>query len=170
MLIQKKNIMKKNLLKEIGECFSLLFSFQLKKLFLNPTENNFLKFCRYALVGGIASIIDWGVLYICLSYEFYYLLGTVLGFIAGLTSNFAMSKLMVFNSDKENLNKKIEFTAYFLIGVSGLLLTMILIYCAVELFKLPVMPSRIVITFIVLFYNYFLRVFFYKNISGKLSI
>lgn len=161
--------MKKKLLNEIGECFSLLFHFQFTKLFLTPTENQFLKFCRYAFVGAVASLVDWFTLYIYLQGGFNYLIGTMLGFFTGLTTNFLMSKKMVFNSDKENINSNIEFIVYFLIGLSGLLLTLLLMYLAVDKISLPVMASRIVITLIVLFYNYFSRLLFYAKLGSKIA-
>jgi hypothetical protein len=42
----------------MGEFFLLLKSFNLKGLFIAPTENSFLQFFRYAFVAGIATIAD----------------------------------------------------------------------------------------------------------------
>ena len=43
------------------EFFSILFSFNFKKIFYEPTRNALLQFFRYAFVGGWATVADWGV-------------------------------------------------------------------------------------------------------------
>ena len=46
------------------EFFELLKIFDLKGIFVNPTQNGFLQFFRYLFVGGIATIVDWGILFL----------------------------------------------------------------------------------------------------------
>ena len=78
------------------EFFALLKDFDLKGIFLTPTKNGFLQFFRYIFVGGIATIVDWSVLYCTERLGFHYLLAAVFGFVSGLVCNYVMSKKLVF--------------------------------------------------------------------------
>ena len=45
------------------EFFSLLFHGRMKALFLEPTTNSFIQFFRYLFVGGLATVVDWVLLF-----------------------------------------------------------------------------------------------------------
>ena len=47
------------------EIFRLIKKFDMKGLFIIPTNNALLQFFRYIFVGGVATIADWGVLFLC---------------------------------------------------------------------------------------------------------
>ena len=116
------------------------------------------QFIRYVLVGGFATVVDLGVLYFFTSkIGFHYLVSAIISFIAGLITNFILSKLFVFNLNKAKVNPYIEFAAYALIGIVGLGLTEIVMYIMTDKLGLHYMISKILVTIIVLAWNYIAR-------------
>ena len=110
------------------ELFELIFHFKLKKLFFEPTKNSMIQFFRYAFVGGIATVVDWAVQYVITTLGAHYLVAAVFAFLAGLGTNFALSKLFVFNGEKGRVSGVWEFVSYGVIGVAGLGFTMVIMY------------------------------------------
>ncbi|MBQ8291822.1 MAG: GtrA family protein [Clostridia bacterium] len=96
----------------------------------------FWEICRFLLVGGIATLVDYAVFWLFDAVIFpigisaawdtlFLVLSTALGFCAGLTVNWILSVRVVFLSvkdDKTTRSKK-AFAVFALIGVIGLALT-----------------------------------------------
>ena len=139
------------------EFFLLVKSFNLKGLFINPTENSFLQFFRYAFVGGIATVADWGVLYLFTEIGLYYLFSGIIAFFAGLLVNFLLSKFFVFNGSETKVGAVLEFVGYAMIGAIGLGLTVFIMYLLTECIGFYYMLSKVIATVIVLFWNYIAR-------------
>lgn len=138
--MRKKNIMKANnkITKQI-----------------NSINNNSLlvQFIKYCLVGGIATIFDWGTYSITLFlFNINYQICTIAGFILGLIVNFMLSKKMVFK-EKSKVGKY-EFIMYVVIGVIGLLFTTGLMYIFVEKLIFNPLVSRMLTTVLVLIWNF----------------
>jgi putative flippase GtrA len=90
------------------------------------------EFSRYVLVGGIAFIVDFGVLYLSNTFLFAPILGqtgillaAALGFIAGLIFNYILSLIFVFSktNKKAKRHKIRSFVLFAVIGIIGLLIT-----------------------------------------------
>ena len=136
---------------------------------------------RYAIVGGIATLIDWFVLYACTEWVFAFL-GTkqavypahVLSFLAGLTVNFVLSNRFVFTApEQQGKGRNLKsFLLFGLIGLIGLGLTELGAWAADALFgsetvvftvagfELKVyLLAKVVMTAVVLLWNYFARKF-----------
>ncbi|MCR5761451.1 MAG: GtrA family protein [Sphaerochaetaceae bacterium] len=142
----------------MSEFFALLKKFDLKGIFITPTTNGFLQFFRYVFVGGLATIVDWGVLYLFTSVlGVHYLVSSIISFTAGLLSNFLLSKLLVFKASEARVKPWAEFLGYALIGVVGLGLTEIILYFMTDYLGLYYMISKAVATVIVLVWNYVAR-------------
>ena len=155
------------------EFFELLFKFDLNSIFFKPTENGFLKFFRYAFVGGIAFVIDYlffvifNILFLNItdSKELSVAVGTTAGFIAGLIVNFILSKKFVF-TEKANVGSKGEFMAYFVIGLIGYFINMGLMQLFI--IKINEYISKVIVAIIVLVYNYTARKYIlYTNREDK---
>lgn len=145
------------------EFFDLIFHFKLKKLFFEPSSNAVIQFFRYAFVGGIATIVDWSAQYVITILGLHYLISAVFAFLAGLTVNFFLSKLFVFNSQKARMGVITEFISYAVIGVIGLGITIGLMYLLTDIAGIYFMLSKVITTLIVLFWNYIARkIFIYK--------
>lgn len=120
-----------------------------------------LEFVRYAVVGGVAFLVDFGTL--VLAQEAFFknfasgvYISTVLGFIAGLAVNYVLSLLFVFTQEKDrgkgrNLGAFLVFGA---IGALGLLWTELGMWAGVELLGWNYMLVKIFVTGAVLVWNY----------------
>lgn len=147
------------------EFWTLLTHFDLKGLLLRPTTNPFLQFARYIFVGGFATIVDWGVMYLMTdALHVHYLLSSAFAFLAGLLTNFLLSKLLVFKASGTRFSVSIEFIGYGFIGLMGLAFTELILYLLTSVLGVHYMLSKVAATFIVLFWNYFARkTLLYRN-------
>ncbi len=157
------------------ECFSLLFHGRWKALFTDPTRNNFIQFFRYMIVGGIATVADWALLFL-----FEYLISqlseaesvqtaakyvaAVIGFGAGLVVNFVLTRAFVFNGQTARAKNTVgEFAGHLTVGAVGLGLTELFLWFG-DLLSVHFMLAKVVATVIVFFWNYLARKFFvYKK-------
>ena len=92
------------------------------------------EFLRYAFVGGIAFVVDFGVFFLFRELVFAndgktaIVVSTAAGFLAGLTLNYLLSMAVVFRSEsqqKQGRTKK-AFLIFAAVGVVGLVLTELL--------------------------------------------
>lgn len=142
------------------EFFDFLKNGNFKAIFLMPTQNGFLQFFRYAFVGGIATAADWGILFILTEYAgIYFLISASVAFLAGLATNFALSKQLVFKASEAKVRPLMEFISYAIIGIIGLGITELLLALLTNQLSIHYMLSKIIATMIVLFWNYFVRKF-----------
>ncbi len=128
------------------------------KLFLRQTDSLFIQFFRYFFVGGLAFVVDFGLLYFLTEFVgFYYLFSATISFTAGLCVNYIISIKWVFSQNKGLKNKKIEFLIFSFIGIVGLLLNAIFIWFFTEKLLFYYMISKVLSTVIVYFWNFFAR-------------
>ena len=145
----------------MNEFFQLLKQFDLKGIFVTPTKNSFLQFFRYLFVGGIATVADWGVLFALIEFfQLYHLVSAVFAFAAGLTTNFLLSKRLVFRANKARTNALMEVLGYVLIGVVGLGITELIMFVFTNIMALHYLLSKAIATVVVLAWNYLARKFF----------
>ena len=140
------------------EFFELLKKFDLKGIFISPTKNGFLQFLRYLFVGGIATVVDWGVLFLLTDFvHIYHMVSAIIAFIAGLITNFFLSKLLVFKANEARVNPVMEFISYAVIGVIGLGITELIMFLFTNCWNIHYMVSKVIATVIVLAWNYIAR-------------
>ena len=147
------------------EFFNLLKHFNLKELFIAPTKNGFLQFFRYIFVGGIATIVDLGILFVLTEVaHLHFLFSAAISFVAGLFVNYFLSKLFVFKNSKAKVSQIIEFLGYSAIGIAGLFITELVMYLFTNQCQIHYMISKIFATAIVLIWNYLCRKYIiYQN-------
>lgn len=127
---------------------------------------SFLQLFRFAIVGGLATAIDFVVLYICYHMlGMNYLVGTTLAFIISTIFNYWASMSFVFVSKYQADQKQKEFTVFLILSLLGLILTNFLMYLAVDLGQLPVMFSKILVTVVVMAFNFISRKIFLEDHS-----
>ena len=140
------------------EFLELLKKLDLKGIFITPTKNEFLQFFRYIFVGGIATVADWGTLYLLTEYaHIYHLVSAIIAFIVGLIVNFVLSRLLVFSANEAKTGKALEFIGYAVIGVIGLGITEGIMYLLTNRLGAHYMLSKAIATVIVLIWNYIAR-------------
>ena len=136
----------------------LLKRFDLKAIFISPTKNGFLQFLRYLFVGGIATVVDWGILFLLTDFfNVYHLVSAIIAFIAGLITNFFLSKLLVFKVNEARVNPVMEFISYAIIGVIGLGITELIMFLFTDCWNIHYLVSKVIATVIVLAWNYIAR-------------
>lgn len=122
----------------------------------------FWEFFRYAIVGGIAFVADWGTLFLVKEFvlkgdskpELF--ASTAAGFIIGLVINYILSIVFVFKkSDNNNSGKSVKaFITFAVIGVIGLGLTELGMYAGVYLLNWHYLVTKIIVAALVLVWNY----------------
>lgn len=135
----------------------------------------FWEFFRYVLVGGLAFVIDSGVLALFREFvlkggtPFELAVCTALGFIAGLIANYVLSLVFVFKkSENKGSGKSVAaFVIFALVGVIGLGLTELGMYIGVYVFKWHYIVTKILVAGAVLVWNYVGRKIFVFGRAGK---
>lgn len=126
-------------------------------LFFGKTDNTLLQLFRYTFVGGFAFVVDFGLLFVLTEYVgFHYLVSAAVAFVAGLLVNYALSKLWVFSRTSYS-NRLVEFLLFALVGIIGLGLTEVFMWCFTTLLGLYYILSKVITTAIVYLWNFFGR-------------
>lgn len=143
---------------DMKEFFDIIFSFDFRKIFLLPSKNPILQFFRYAFVGGVATIADWGVLFAMTEkMHVHYLASAVVAFVVGLAVNFVLSKKFVFSAEDKTHSFLSEFAVYAVIGAAGLLLTEGIMYFLTDMLGWYFMIPKIIATAVVFVWNFAAR-------------
>ncbi|WP_077152602.1 GtrA family protein [Bacteroides bouchesdurhonensis] len=139
-----------------------------RKILFENTTNLFIQLFRYTLVGGLAFVVDFGLLFFLTEYvRLHYLISATISFLAGLLVNYVISTQWIFRDSKIK-NKKVEFILFGLIGVIGLILNNVLIYLFTDVVGLYYMLSKLVTAIIVYMWNFLGRRYFLFNAKSKM--
>lgn len=113
----------------------------------------FFSFLCYVLCGGLATIFDWGSFYVA-SYllKWHYVLAVILSFSLGTLVNYISNKFITFHNFYKNI--PLQFGVFLVGAGSALLLTALMMLLLVEYFHYSKMGARILVTGIMLFYNF----------------
>ena len=119
------------------------------------------EFLRYAVVGGIAFLADFGTLVLAQelffkSFPWGVYAATVCGFAVGLAVNYALSLAFVFTREEDKGKGRTvgAFLAFGAIGLMGLAWTELGMWIGVELLAWNYMAVKVVVTALVLAWNY----------------
>jgi len=132
---------------------------------LLKSQDTLFQLIRYGFVGGVAFVADYASLYAFTEWlGVQYLVSAAFAFIIGLTVNYILSNLIVFATHRLD-NRWLEFAIFAIIGVIGLGLNELIMYCACELIGLHYMVAKLLSTALVFFWNFFARklTLFYKH-------
>ena len=129
---------------------------------INKLKNNklFQQIFKFGIVGGIAFVIDYGIMVIAKE-----LLGlnvlrsAALGFIISVIFNYIASIRWVFDVNKEKDEKK-NFVLFIIFSIIGLILTEIIMYFGTDVIKINYLIVKIVATAIVMVFNFITRKMF----------
>jgi len=126
-------------------------------------KENLKELFRYVLVGGLAFLVDAGVLHLVMvlfpdwSYTLYIAVGA--GFVFGLIVNYILSILFVFKNAKEKTEnrKVITFIIFAVIGLIGLGLTELGMHIGVVILGFHHLIVKVFVAGAVLLWNYIAR-------------
>jgi putative flippase GtrA len=128
-----------------------------KHIIANRNSAIIKQFFRYTIVGGGAFIIDFSILYILTEYfSIKYLISAGISFISGLACNYLFSTRWVFDTRKVG-NPSKEFLLFLAIGLIGLSLNEIIIWCFTSFWHLYYLISKVFSTVIIFLWNFFAR-------------
>ncbi|MCF7844858.1 MAG: GtrA family protein [Kiritimatiellales bacterium] len=114
-----------------------------------------IQFLRYIFVGGTSSVLDLLVFAILVSYyDVHYLLAAFFSYMAGLLWNYVLCVVWVFESKHKRL---LEFLMVVFIAFGGLMWTELLMWIFVEYVDVMPIIAKIIVLWIVLFWNFGMR-------------
>ena len=117
---------------------------------------------RFGVVGGLAFLIDAGLLYILTEFlNIYYLISSIISFIVSLAFNYVLSILWVFDVKKKQTIKEVLLFA--ILSVIGLGINQLVMYLGVDLLHIHYMLCKIISTIIVMVYNFITRKIFIEK-------
>jgi len=112
------------------------------------------QFFRYFLVGGVAFIVDFTLLFLLTEFgHIHYLLSASIAFMAGIAVNYALSVSWVFNHRSVD-NRMHEFAIFAVIGILGLAFNAALMWLFTELVGLHYLGSKMVAAVLILLFNF----------------
>lgn len=117
---------------------------------------------RFGVVGVLAFIVDYGILYLLTEYvHLYYLLSSIISFLISLVVNYILSIKWVFDVQKKQTVK--DVIIFTVLSTIGLLINSLVMYLSVELFSIYYMIGKIIATFIVMVWNFITRKIFVEK-------
>ncbi len=120
---------------------------------------------KFGVIGGLAFLIDYGVLYLLTEFAgVYYLLSGTISFTVSVIFNYICSMKYVF-SGKEGMSRRKEFIVFVALSILGLLLNQLFMWLGVDLFRIHYMVTKIFATVIVMAYNFITRKIFLEEHS-----
>jgi len=113
------------------------------------------KFLKYAFIGAVATLLDWGAFYL-LSFELnvYYQIAVFISFTLGATTKFLFNKFITFKNYSKRFARQISI--FVVVSIIGVLASAFFMYVFVDVLQVHKFLSRVITTIIVLFLNYFL--------------
>ena len=112
---------------------------------------------KFGIVGGIAFLIDFFVLYFCTDIlNIHYLISSIISFTVSVIFNYILSVKWVFNVNNDNSKKK-NFIVFIVLSIIGLLINELIMYIMVDKFQIYYMLSKIVSTIVVMIFNFITR-------------
>lgn len=112
------------------------------------------QFLRYFMVGGVAFTADFAALFMLTEFgHLHYLLSATIAFLVGVAVNYGLSIAWVF--DQRTIGNRVhEFTIFTLIGVTGLLLNLALMWFFTEVLRLHYLESKTVAAGMIFLFNF----------------
>jgi putative flippase GtrA len=143
------------LISEAGKESTMGFSQQL----IRPTSHIAWQGVRYMCVGGVAFVADFATLVALTNgASLHYAVAAAVGFGVGLIVNYWLSITWVFHG-RVLTDRRAEFVLFSVIGITGLGLTEVIMWCGTEVAYLDYRISKLIAVALVLFWNFAARKF-----------
>lgn len=125
--------------------------------FTRPTTNVAWQAARYLCVGGVAFLADFATLVALTEWAaMHYTLSAAFAFGVGLAVNYQLSVAWVFHHHVFS-DQRTEFMLFSMIGIAGLGLTEVIMWCGTEGVRLDYRISKLIAVALVLFWNFAAR-------------
>lgn len=124
------------------------------------TENLLIQIFKFGIVGGIAFLIDYIVLFCCKEFiGLSVLLSAAIAFTVSVVYNYIASVKWVFDVNKEKSAKK-NFVIFIILSIIGLIITEIIMWIGSDIMKINYLIVKIIATAIVMVFNFITRKMF----------
>ncbi|MGO2695954.1 MAG: GtrA family protein [Bavariicoccus seileri] len=121
---------------------------------------------KFGVVGVIASLIDFGVLYVLTEYlGINYLVSSTISFLASVIFNYILSVKWVFVTAKTNKTK--ELLLFTVLSAVGLVINNLLMWVFVEKAGVYYMLAKVIATVVVMLYNFISRKILIEDKGAK---
>ena len=139
----------------VKKCLKLLHIKVSKK-----TENLLIQIFKFGIVGVIAFLIDYIVLFCCKEFiGLSVLLSAAIAFTVSVIYNYIASVKWVFDVNKEKSAKK-NFVIFIILSIIGLIITEIIMWIGSDIMKINYLIVKIIATAIVMVFNFITRKMF----------
>lgn len=118
-------------------------------------KNSAKEFLLYLIVGGIATVSEWAFFFVFDKCHMHYAVATTIAYILSTFVNWLAGRILVFKESKQSFWK--EITSVYVASIIGLLLNLLIMWIAVDVFSFNEMISKIAATAIVFAYNFLIR-------------
>lgn len=109
---------------------------------------------RFVLVGSLAFLIDFFILYSLTNFlGFYFLISSAIAFSISIIFNYLLSSFWVFNINK-NISHMKRITIFITLSLIGLIINQVVMYIGVKKFKIFYINAKIISTVIVMIWNF----------------
>lgn len=117
----------------------------------------FKQIIKFGIVGTVAFVIDYLLLYVFVEYlGIYYLISSALSFTISVIFNYACSMKFVFVS-RDDISKESEFVVFIILSIIGLIINQTMMWIMVDKLRIYYMFSKILVTLIVMIWNFISR-------------
>lgn len=121
-----------------------------------------LQIFRFGIVGGLAFIIDYFLLYIFTEFlHVHYLISATIGFSVSVIFNYILSIKWVFDVNKKQTYR--EVMVFIILSAIGLGVNQVCMYIGADILKIHYMIVKIGATAIVMVYNFITRKIFVEK-------
>lgn len=129
---------------------------------MDRIKNNklLLQIFKFVIVGGIATIIDFIVLFILKEFiGLNEIVANTISFTVSVIYNYIASVKWVFDVD-ENKNKSTQFIIFITFSIIGLLINNLILWICIDKFSLYYLIGKVIATGIVMVFNFITRKLF----------
>ena len=127
-------------------------------------KNLFSQLIKFGLVGGIAFLIDYGIMvFLTEVFKIPSLISAAISFTVSVIFNYISSVKWVFDVDKEKNSKTKELVVFILLSIVGLGINELIMWIMDKEFGIYYMISKIVATAVVMCYNFITRKLFLER-------
>lgn len=113
---------------------------------------------RFGVVGALAFVIDYGLLFLCTeALGINYLISSAIAFSVAVIFNYILSTLWVFDTSRNEKDKRAQFAVFIILSVIGLGLTEVLMWFGTDILGIYYLITKIGATGFVMIYNFVSR-------------
>ncbi len=123
----------------------------------------FKQMMKFGVVGGIAFVIDYTILFVCTDFlGIYYLISSLISFSLSTIFNYIASVTWVFDTDNTKSQTR-NFVYFVCFSILGLCLNQLIMWIGVEQLRVYYMITKIIATAIVMVFNFVTRKMFLET-------